>query len=93
MYEVAAIQTAESWYRHALLARTWLKKALGNLSHEQRLHFSREEARALTERDKILKQLGLDRRDVDHHSTLYTLTAIPDDVPEPETNAPAEPPA
>ena len=45
VYEVAAIQTAESWYRHALLARTWLKKALGNLSHRNNgCTFQREEA-------------------------------------------------
>jgi hypothetical protein len=79
-FTIAGIQTAVSWYRHALLARRWLKNAFDELSHDQRLHFSREEARALAERDKTLKSLGLDRCEHDGPGTLYaTLPDVPDD--------------
>jgi hypothetical protein len=82
-FEVASIQTAESWHRHALLAAHWLRIAYDKLDHNQRLHFSREQARGFTERDRILKQLGLDTRDSDTRNMLYALPALPDELEPP----------
>jgi hypothetical protein len=59
LYEAAAIQTACRWERHALLAQRWLRVEK-QLDPDQRLTFSREIARASTERDKCLKLLGID---------------------------------
>ncbi|HEX4145154.1 MAG TPA: hypothetical protein VHY91_16730 [Pirellulales bacterium] len=57
--EAAAIQSACRWERHALLAQRWLRKETG-LDPDQKLAFSREIARASSERDKCLDRLKLD---------------------------------
>jgi hypothetical protein len=59
--DAAAIQTALRWERHAALAQRWLTKEYDDMKPEQRLHFSREIARASTERDKAIAALRLDR--------------------------------
>lgn len=59
--DACSIQSATEWYRHALRARHWLNKKGDELSADQQLTFSREVARALTERDKIIRVLGVDR--------------------------------
>ncbi len=72
VYETALIQSASTWYVHGLKARRWLRVAFNELSNDQRIAFSREEARAFSERDRILKQLGLDQS-IDSKMTLYAL--------------------
>ena len=57
----ALIQTAVRWERHALLAGRWLSREAASMSHADRLSYSREIARASTERDKILGELGINR--------------------------------
>jgi len=72
VYEAAVIQTACRWETHAQLAARWLRKMAGELTPEQRLTFSREVARASSERDRCLKLLGLDRLDeLDPFDNLY----------------------
>lgn len=58
--DAAFIQTAMRWERHAALAQRWLTKQYDELSPDQRLHFSREIARASAERDKAIANLRLD---------------------------------
>ena len=58
--DAACIQTCLRWERHAALAQRWLVKADNELKPEQRLTFSREVARASSERDKALATLRLD---------------------------------
>jgi hypothetical protein len=91
VFTSAGIQTAVSWYKHALLARHWLKTAYETLTHDQRLSFSREAARALAERDKTLRSLGLDRCENDAPNVIYSLPAPTGDGTEGQTNAPLEP--
>lgn len=63
--DAAIIQTALRWERHSLLCQRWLTKEIKKLSPSDRLNFSREIAKASTERDKCLQRLGLDKRDFD----------------------------
>ena len=87
--EAAAIQTCVRWERHACLAQRWLNKMQDQLKPEQRLTFSREIARASTERDKALAALHLDRdQRADAIDALYALPA-PDS--EGKDNDEAEP--
>lgn len=58
LYEAAVINTAIRWERHAMLAQRWLR-ITADLTIDQKLAFHREVARASTERDKCLKELGL----------------------------------
>lgn len=58
--DAAIIQTCLRWERHAALAQRWLTKENNKLKPAERLHFSREIARASTERDKALALLKLD---------------------------------
>jgi hypothetical protein len=57
--EAGVIQAACAWHQHGLQARWWLKKGFDKMDDAQRLHFSRESARAFTERDKHLRLLGI----------------------------------
>jgi hypothetical protein len=57
--DAASIQTAMRWERHAALAQRWLTKSYDELKPQERLSFSREIAKASTERDKALRELGL----------------------------------
>jgi len=75
--DAAAIQTCIRWERHAALAQRWLTKQYDELKPEQRLTFSREIARASSERDKALAALGLDRQADDLFDKLYRLPALP----------------
>jgi hypothetical protein len=77
VYETACVQTACEWYSHCLKARRWLRIAFDELSHDQRIAFSREAARALSERDRVLKNLGLDATG-DDRSTIYTFAGLDD---------------
>lgn len=79
LQEAAVIQTALRWERHAALAQRWLTKAGDELKPVERLTFSREIARASTERDKALGCLRLDRdRKQDLIATLYSAPRITD---------------
>lgn len=60
MTDAALIQTALRWERHAALAQRWLVKAGDTLKAAERLQFSREIARASSERYKALSALKLD---------------------------------
>lgn len=59
--ESMAIHTACRWERHALLAGRWLRRNYDELNHDQRLHYSREIAKASSERDKAIAPLKLAR--------------------------------
>jgi hypothetical protein len=61
LIDAASIQTAMKWERHGALALRWLTKEGNKLKPAERLTFSREVARASTERDKALAALRLDR--------------------------------
>jgi hypothetical protein len=61
VYEAAVIQSAVRWEKHALLSQRWLRQASDTLTPEQRLAFSREVARASSERDRCLERLGLEQ--------------------------------
>jgi len=61
--DAATISTAVKWEKHAALCERWLRlaeKRGEQLKPADYLSFSREVARASTERDKALKQLNLD---------------------------------
>ena len=59
--DAACIQSALRWERHACLAQRWLRIQSDELKPLDKLSFSREIARASSEGDKTLKQLGLDK--------------------------------
>jgi len=75
VYDAACIMSAVRWERHALLAQKWLRLHSAEMTHDQRLAYSREIARASTERDRSIKALGLDRRDVDVLDIYSTISA------------------
>ena len=80
--DAAAIQTCLRWERHAALAQRWLVKST-DMKPEQKLAFSREIARASSERDKALAMLKLDRDGkANVLDALYTLPAPSDDTDE-----------
>jgi len=62
-YERLCVQSACRWEKHSQLCSRWLRLADGELTHGERLAYSREVARASAERDKCLERLGLDERD------------------------------
>jgi hypothetical protein len=64
IFFAAVINSACRWEQHALLAVRWLRINFADLNHDQRLAYSREIARASSERDKCLKELGLHAGDV-----------------------------
>ncbi len=66
-----AINTALRWEKHALLCNRWLAKESENMTHEQRLHYSREIARAAESRDKAVSRLNLTTDPVNLLASLY----------------------
>ena len=70
--DAASINTACRWERHALLAQRWLRKHSEDMTHDQRLAYSKEIANASSNRDKALRELGIDRSD-----TLASLYEVP----------------
>lgn len=62
VYAAACIQSAIRWERHAQLSARWLRLNCATFTPEQFLAYSREIARASSERDKCLEKLGLDKR-------------------------------
>lgn len=63
VYTLALIQTAVKWERHSMMAQKWLREHIDKMNPDTRLAYSREIARASAERDRTLRQLGLDRHD------------------------------
>ncbi len=61
LHAAATIDSACQWLRHGLLAARWLRLTHDELSPDQRLSFSREVAKAATERDKCIRLLRLDK--------------------------------
>jgi hypothetical protein len=59
LLDAANIQTAIRWERHGCLAQLWLRMAGTKLKPMDQLNFSREIARASTERDRALERLSL----------------------------------
>ncbi len=59
LYHAGVVQSCIRWERHAMLSQRWLRLEAGDLTPDQRLAFSRDIARASTERDKCLRELGL----------------------------------
>lgn len=70
--DAAFIQTCYRHERHALLCQRWLTTELDKLKPMERLHFSREIARASGERDKALAALRLDESKEDLFDRLYS---------------------
>ena len=58
--DAALIQTCIKWERHGALALRWLRVQGDQLKPADKLNFSREIAKASTERDKAIKALDLD---------------------------------
>src|SRR5690606_27955407 len=65
LLDSACIDEAVEWQEHAAKAAKWLRVSFDSLEPTERLHFSREIARAKVERNKALDRLGLDREEVD----------------------------
>lgn len=61
LHAAATIDSAAQWQRHALLAARWLRLQHDDLEPDQRLAFSREVAKASTERDRCIRLLKLDQ--------------------------------
>ena len=61
LLDAANITTAVKWERHGQLALRWLRVSGEKLKPTDQLTFSREIARASTERDKAIALLKLDR--------------------------------
>ena len=58
--DASLIDAAVKWERHGQLARAWLNKKAADLSPDQLLSFSRDVARAASERHRCIMALGLD---------------------------------
>jgi hypothetical protein len=86
--DAANVATATKWERHGALCLRWLRKAK-DLKPLEQLTFSREIAKASTERDKAIALLRLDRDpDADAFENLY---ANPAALPAPKTEDDSEP--
>jgi hypothetical protein len=55
------VNSAARWERHAMLATRWLRERADAMDDATRLSYSRDIARASSERDKALAALKLDR--------------------------------
>jgi len=86
LMDAAYINTACRCERHALLAQRWLRHNAHEMTHDQRLNYSKEIANASMSRDKALGKLGIDKRQ-DDFKTLY---ATAQNVSKPEDDTPAE---
>lgn len=74
LMDAANINTAVRWERHALLAQRWLRHNAHEMTHDQRLAYSKEIANASSNRDKALRELGIDKPQ-DDFTTLYATVA------------------
>jgi hypothetical protein len=74
-----AISTAVRWERHAALSARWLRLQGENMSDGDRLAYSRDVARASSERDKAVASLNLGQS---NHDLYALLPAIAQDAPQ-----------
>jgi hypothetical protein len=81
VYAATTIQTACRWAAHAALAARWLRAECGSMTPEQRLAYSREVCRASSERDRCIRDLGLDKQP-DPFAGLYAPWPTPVEPPE-----------
>ncbi len=90
--DAAAVNSATRWERHSCLALRWLRLHADEMSHDQRLAYSREIAKASSERDKCIRATGLSICDVTEGASIYGtgFPFIDIDTPDP-TAAPAGP--
>jgi len=89
-YEASCIAAATAWYTHALKASFWLGRAYDDLEPEQRLNFSREEARGMEQMARIVEKLGIDKREQSDLWASFTPPVYVDSEPA-TTEATAEP--
>ena len=80
-YEASLINSASLWQRHALLSNRWLMSSLDDLTASEKVHYSREVARASSERDRCLRALGLSRDGGDTIDALYSVPLLDGDGP------------
>lgn len=66
------VNTACRWERHALLANRWLAHNSETMTFDQRLNFSRDIARAAENRDRAVRNLGLDQNANNIIEALYS---------------------
>jgi hypothetical protein len=62
LVDAASVNSAYRWERHAQLAQRWLRLKGDTMNHTERLNYSREVARASSERDKAIAALCLPKR-------------------------------
>ncbi|MFH1923413.1 MAG: hypothetical protein ABIP48_26420 [Planctomycetota bacterium] len=75
MLDAALIQSSLRWERHGALAQRWLRLEGDKLKPMEKLAYSREIAKASSERDKALAAMDLDRDEKDHVlDVLYSRT-------------------
>ncbi len=79
LVDAAFVNTAFRSERHAQLAQRWLAKEAENMTPSDRLNYSREVARASSDRDKAIVALNLPKRPdadpwltIQHHPTTPT---------------------
>lgn len=78
-----AVNTAARWERHAALCLRWLREHEKELTHGERLAYSREIAQASGYRDKAVAQLRLDAAAIDAIAALYRdVDPTPASMPE-----------
>lgn len=65
IYDAALVNEAVRWEQHSLLATRWLRLHAADMDHGERLSYSREIARGASERNKALRELGINRRAID----------------------------
>ncbi len=88
LYHAALVQSVIRWERHGMLCQRWLRLESDQLSADQRVSFSREVARASSERDKCLRELGLNEKpNSDMWSVLDARPAITSGNDEPPASA------
>lgn len=65
-----AIDVACDWLKHKLLAARWSEEKAESLTPDQKLRFSREQAVAATERNKIVRELRLEKKPMDDYDRM-----------------------
>jgi hypothetical protein len=93
IWEQSLLQSAAQWLICALKIERLLRLGDAELTSDQKVNYSERIAKACNERDRCLQRLGLDAADPKFAGSLYALPQLPDDEPEGQTNAPAEPPS
>jgi hypothetical protein len=63
LIDASAIDTATKWVRHEKLCARWLRLKADTLSPDNLLKFSRDMAKASTERDKAIRLLKLEKKE------------------------------